>query len=258
MSGPAPPQPQPHDALEQMLAEQRALTQLGLQDLVARWRQQPDRQFLSVGEGQPPEQTIKGFPEDNFRGVAVVNTTSHAIALGFEAGGGVGSPLVVPAHSFLVWPVVFTNLSIASDTTKPTETLVVLRLRYPPAQPALTTLPVERETWSEEESATAATATLRVPGVKGKKIVVTSIVAQVTAIGAIAAEKVLEGVIKRGANIIFRFNLTQPKTAAAGAVNTFASGPINLTLAEGEELQVVLTGAEANASVILDASGYFA
>lgn len=115
-----------------------------------------------------------------------------------------------------------------------------------------------KETWSEEEQATALTLKLKVPGQAGRRIVVASVIAMVTNIGAVGANKVLEGLIKSAGNTIFRFNLLQSKTEGAGGVDRFVSSDIALTLKPAEELVIEVTGAEANVNVIVNASGYFA
>lgn len=240
--------------------EQRALTQLGLHELRQRWEQQPDMHVLTVGENQQADQTIPGFPESAFHGLAVLNNTGHTLRVSFGTSSAAGAPLLVPPKSFLVWPAEYANVTINSDTTRPAEQVVLLRLRYPPAQPALEILPEggPRETWSEEENGTGATVTLKVAGKPGRKIVVTSVIAMMTATGAVAANAILQGSIKSGGTTIFRFNLNQTKTTGAGEGGSqFVSGPINLTLREGESLTIEVTGAEANANVIVNASGYF-
>jgi hypothetical protein len=118
-------------------AIQSELSRLGLADLRARWLQQPDLQVLEVGTGQPAEQSITGFPEDAFHGVAVYNPTGHNLRLGFNVKAAIGSVLLVPPGSLMIWPAQYANLSIESETAGPAERIAILRLRYPPAQPAL-------------------------------------------------------------------------------------------------------------------------
>lgn len=251
-----------HDTTEpertaRLLAVQDRLAELGLHDLQARWEMQPDRQILMVGEGQQAEQTIPGNPKSAFHGVAVYNNTGHTLTLGFNSSAAIGSPIIVPPHSLLVWPAEYTNLSIAGDVTRPAESVVALRLRYPPGAPAIyELLQPFKEPWSEEEQTTAGTVKLKLAARPGRKIIVNSVIAMVSNTGAVANTKILEGSIKSGGNTIFRFNLLQSKTEGAGGVDRFTSGPIALTLKEGEELVIEVTGAEANAQVIVDASGY--
>jgi hypothetical protein len=133
-----PQQPTSEHDLAQMLAEQRALTQLGLLDLHTRLREQPDLHPLTFGPGLPNEQTVRGFPENIFRGVAIYNSTSRSFRIGFNASAALGSTIKVEPGSLLVWPANYQNLNVLSETMEgPLEILGVLRLRYPPAQPGL-------------------------------------------------------------------------------------------------------------------------
>jgi hypothetical protein len=122
-------------AVDAMLLEQRTLTQLGLHDLRQRWAKQPPRSVHSFGEGEQEEQTIRGNPTDAFHGVVILNPTGKTISVGFQAGGALGSPLIVPPGSALVWAAEFQNVSLAAKASGPVESVVVLRLFYPPAQP---------------------------------------------------------------------------------------------------------------------------
>lgn len=139
MSQPTPEQRVNSDRmLEESLLDQRRLTELGLVDLTQRWIQQPDRHPLRFGEGLPLEQSIKGFPEDAFHGVVVINPTGRTLQLGLNVGAAIGSGLFIPAGFMLVWPGQYANLSILADQAiGPAETVTVLRLRYPPSEAQL-------------------------------------------------------------------------------------------------------------------------
>jgi hypothetical protein len=133
-----PPAPSAQHDLAAMLAEQRRLTQLGVRDLSQRWEMQPDAQTLLFGSGEPEEQSIRGFPEDAFHGVAVYNPTGRTILVGFNVKAAIGSSLRVPPRTLLVWAAEYTNLSLLADASGPVDAVTVLRLRYPPAQPSAT------------------------------------------------------------------------------------------------------------------------
>lgn len=120
------------------LSDQRRLAELGLHDLYQRWEQQPDLQFVTVGEGAEQNTTIRGNPDSAFHGVVVYNRTGKNVVVGFNAGAAIGGQLIVPAGSILVWPAQYSNLSIGAETTGPAETVLVLRLRYPPTIASLT------------------------------------------------------------------------------------------------------------------------
>ena len=127
------------DLAEQLL-EQRLLTKLGIRDLQRRWNLQPVRSVHEFGSGTQAEHTLAGNPgaEANFHGVAIFNPTEMTIHLGFGAGGSIGAALIVPPDSGLVWPAEFQEMSItvdAIDAERLPESVIVLRLPYPPAQP---------------------------------------------------------------------------------------------------------------------------
>jgi hypothetical protein len=131
------PHPPAQQDLEQQLAEQRLLTKLAVSDLRHRWSKQPPRSTLLFGSGQPEEQRIEGNPQDAFHGVCVLNRTGKTVSLGFEAKGAVGSALTIPPGSGLVWAAEFRDLSLSALAEGPEESVVVLRLFYPPVQPML-------------------------------------------------------------------------------------------------------------------------
>jgi hypothetical protein len=118
--------------------EQRALSRLGLHDLQARWARQPPQDRITFGAGEQAEQTLPGNPSEGFHGLAIFNPTGKTIKVGFGPGNALGSALIVPPHSGVVWAAEFTNLSLAvsaAEAARLAETIVVLRLFYPPSQP---------------------------------------------------------------------------------------------------------------------------
>jgi hypothetical protein len=142
----APPPPpteqverQPTDAeYREMLEEQRSLTRLALMDLRARVQDQPALVPVTFGPDWPTEQLIRGFPESPFRGVAVFNNTQRTLKLGFNASAALGSPLHIKPRTLFVWPAAYQNLNVLSvNNPGALEVVGVLRLQYPPAQPAI-------------------------------------------------------------------------------------------------------------------------
>lgn len=113
---------------------------LGREELDRRWVFAPDRTTLSFGAGQQPEQTILGNQQHPFYGVCVLNRTAKSVFVGFEAGQGIGSPLICPPFSVLVWPARYVQLSLAvgvEDALGPVAEISVLRLQVPPTAPAI-------------------------------------------------------------------------------------------------------------------------
>jgi len=100
---------------------------------------------LTIGAGQPAEQTILGNQQDPYNGVAIWNPTSATLSVGFQAGAGILAPLTVVPFSWARLPARYTNLSIALLSPADQQTaiatpLTVQRLRIPPS-PAAGPLP---------------------------------------------------------------------------------------------------------------------
>lgn len=125
---------QPSD-VEDLLADQRTLTSLGILDLQSKYSLQPVSSRETFGTGEPPEKTLRGAPELPFNGVAILNPTAKRIMVGYSQTGGVGSSLYVPPASCMIWPAKFVQLSLAvseADAGGPVEAIHVLRLPFPP------------------------------------------------------------------------------------------------------------------------------
>jgi hypothetical protein len=123
-----------------MLAEQRELTLLGLRDLGARWAHQPATSRIRVGGGEPGTQSLLGNPTERFHGVALLNPTAKTVFLGFGPSGSVGSALLCPPGTGLIWPAEYTDLSVTvspADAALAAGEVLLLRLPYPPAAPEL-------------------------------------------------------------------------------------------------------------------------
>jgi len=83
------------------------------------------------------EQTIAGDQRDPFNGVAILNPTPAIVYVGFQAGGAVGSSVVVLPGSYLVLPRRYANLSLAVGATDNAGaialTVTAICLRVPPS-----------------------------------------------------------------------------------------------------------------------------
>jgi hypothetical protein len=121
---------------EELLAEREDIFNLTRLDLWRRYVDQPDRAYLTFGEGSASQETQKGNPGHPFYGIAVLNPSPKTIYVGFEAGAAQGSPLFCPPGFGLVWPAKYMQASFAvsaADAAGPAANITVLRLQYPPA-----------------------------------------------------------------------------------------------------------------------------
>jgi hypothetical protein len=124
----------------QLLADQQRLTELQAFDLQQRYFAQPVLDRLTFGTGNPADQTLRGDQRDRFKGVTILNPSAKVIFIGFGAGSAAGSPLHCPANSGIVWPAVFSELSLSvsnADSQAAASDVAVLRLWVPPQQPSV-------------------------------------------------------------------------------------------------------------------------
>lgn len=126
------------ETIEQLARERDELFQLSSIELRRRYIDQPALDRITFGAGEQAQQTLLGNQKHLFYGVAVFNPTGKPIYVGFSAGTSQGSPTVCLPGELLVWPAKFSEVSLAvsaSDAAGPLETVTVLRLQAPPAQP---------------------------------------------------------------------------------------------------------------------------
>lgn len=114
----------------------------------------PGARKLTIGAGQPTEQSIRGNQQDPYNGVVILNPTPATISIGFQVGAGYLAPAVVPPFSWVAFPERYVNLSFAllnpaDQQLTITDPVTVLRTRIPP-DPGAGPYGVQ-EAWSELE-----------------------------------------------------------------------------------------------------------
>jgi hypothetical protein len=110
-----------------------------LERMVARELRAPSVKVIEFGEGKEAVQPINGELDAAYRGVAIFNPTNKKIQFDTSRRSSPDTPMHVPPKSWLVWPVPFTDLTLAvaaGEAGGTIESVVVLRLWVAPPAPA--------------------------------------------------------------------------------------------------------------------------